>query len=160
MPAASAGARTLDVGRVVKPHGLGGEVVVELWSDPAVRLVPGASMDTDAGPLRVLSARPHQRRHLVRFAGVTDRAGAERLHGLALRAAPLEDPGVLWIHQLVGAAAVTAAGQALGTVVAVEANPASDLLVLDGGGLVPLRFVTDLQPGARVTVDVPEGLVD
>ena len=34
-------------------------------------------------------------------------------------------------------------GHELGTVTAVEANPASDLLVLDGGGLIPLRFVVE-----------------
>ena len=43
---------------------------------------------------------------------------------------------------------------------AVEANPASDLLVLAGGGLVPLRFVVDHQAGVRVAVDVPDGLLD
>jgi len=42
----------------------------------------------------------------------------------------------------------------------VEPNPASDLLVLTGGGLIPLRFVIDHQAGVRVTVDVPEGLLD
>ena len=48
----------------------------------------------------------------------------------------------------------------LGTVVSVEANPASDLLVLDGGALIPLRFVVGNEPGVRVTVDVPDGLLD
>jgi hypothetical protein len=43
---------------------------------------------------------------------------------------------------------------------AVEPNPASDLLVLAGGGLVPLRFVVAHEPGVSVTVDVPEGLLE
>ena len=51
-------------------------------------------------------------------------------------------------------------GTELGTVTGVEANPASDLLVLDGGGLIPLRFVTGSEPGVRVTVDIPDGLLD
>ena len=42
----------------------------------------------------------------------------------------------------------------------VEANPASDLLVLDGGALIPLRFVVGTVPGERVTVAVPDGLLD
>ncbi len=42
---------------------------------------------------------------------------------------------------------------------AIESNPASDLLVLDGGGLIPLRFVTGREAG-RVTVDIPLGLLD
>lgn len=150
----------LEVGRVVKPHGLTGEVVVDLWSEPDVRLAPGTSLLTDDGPLEVVAARPHQGRYLVRFAGVEDRAGAEALRGRTLLAEPLETPGVMWVHQLIGAQAVQPDGRVLGTVVAVEPNPASDLLVLDGGGLVPLRFVTEVDPGARVVVDAPEGLVD
>jgi hypothetical protein len=52
------------------------------------------------------------------------------------------------------------AGTVLGTIEGVEANPASDLLVITGGALVPLRFVVDSEPGVRVTVDVPDGLFD
>ena len=52
------------------------------------------------------------------------------------------------------------AGTRLGTVVSVEANPASDLLVLDGGALIPLRFVVGSVPGRRVTVELPDGLLD
>ena len=63
------------------------------------------------------------------------------------------------MHELVGAEVVDTAGVSRGTVVAVEANPASDLLVLEGGGLVPLRFVVSRRPG-RVVVDVPAGLLD
>jgi 16S rRNA processing protein RimM len=150
----------LEVGRVVKPHGLGGEVVVELSTDRIERLHPGASLHTDAGVLLVETARPHQSRHLVRFAGVGDRADADRLRGTVLMARAMRIEGVLWVHELVGAEAVASDGRPLGTVVAVEANPASDLLVLEGGGLVPLRFVTSLEPGRRVTVDVPADLVD
>ena len=115
---------------------------------------------TERGPLVVEDSRPHQGRYLVRFEGVLDRQGAEALRGVVLRATAVEVPGVLWVHELVGAEVVTVEGRVLGTVAAVEANPASDLLVLDGGGLVPLRFVTGHQAGQRVTVDVPEGLVD
>ncbi len=150
----------LVVGQVVKPHGLAGEVVVERWSDQPSRFRTGSVLSTDDGELVVAASRPHQGRDLVRFEGVGDRAGAEALRGLVLRAAPMEVPGALWVHELVGAEVVDAAGRVLGRVVAVEANPASDLLVLAGGGLVPLRFVTGHEPGVRVTVDVPEGLLD
>ena len=76
-----------------------------------------------------------------------------------LSAPPLDDPAALWVHELVGAEVVDTAGLPLGTVDAVQANPASDLLVLAGGGLVPLRFVVAHEPG-RVTVDPPPGLLD
>ncbi len=154
-----ADAAQLDVGRVVKPHGLRGEVVVELWSNRPERLEPGSELSTERGRLSVRDARPHQRRYLVRFWEVDDLAAAESLRGTVLRAPALDEPGVLWVHELVGAEVVTTGGRHLGAVRDVEANPASDLLVLDHGALVPLRFVVDHEPG-RLTVDIPEGLVD
>jgi 16S rRNA processing protein RimM len=69
------------------------------------------------------------------------------------------DDGEYWVHELVGARVVSADGRALGTVTAVEANPAHDQLVLDGGALVPMVFVTEHRDG-HVVVDVPEGLFD
>jgi ribosomal 30S subunit maturation factor RimM len=98
----------------------------------------------------------------VAFAGVDDRGGAEALRGRVLWAEPLDEPGTLWAHQLVGADVYDTGGGALGRVAALEANPASDLLVLEGepggGGLVPLCFVVEVTPG-RVVVDVPAGLL-
>ena len=69
---------------------------------------------------------------------------------------------VLWVHELVGSQVVDAAGQAIGPIVAVEANPASDLLVIEVAGrevLVPSVFVTDQRDGV-VVIDPPEGLLD
>ena len=55
----------------------------------------------------------------------------------------------------------TGAARALGVVASVEANPASDLMVLESGGLIPVRFVTAHDAAARtVDVDIPEGLLD
>jgi 16S rRNA processing protein RimM len=150
----------LDVARVVRPHGLGGEVVVEPWSDLPERLAPGSVLASDGGPLTVVAARPHQGRLLVTFDGVEGRPAAEALRGRVLRARAVERPGTLWVHELIGAEVVDRAGKVLGVVAAVEASPASDLLVLDRGGLVPLVFVVDHVPGRRVTVDVPEGLLE
>jgi 16S rRNA processing protein RimM len=146
----------LEVGRVVKPHGLKGEVVVDLITNRPDRLVPGARFEE----LEVVAVKPHQHRWIVLFAGRSTREDAEALRGRVLRAEPLEDDGsALWVHELIGAAVVDTAGATLGTVTAVEANPASDLLVLDGGGLIPLRFVVDHEDG-KVVVDPPEGLLD
>jgi 16S rRNA processing protein RimM len=98
-------------------------------------------------------------RWLVDFAGVGDRSAAEALQGTVLTAEPLDDPAALWVHELVGAEVVTVDGSPLGVVAAVEANPASDLLVLEGGGLVPLTFLVRTEAG-RVVVDPPAGLLD
>lgn len=148
---------------------MGGEVVVELVTNRVERVQPGAVLVSEHGELRVRRSRqlPATRRHrqagfperyLVAFAGVTSRQMAEALRGSVLRAPPLDEPGALWVHELVGSAVVDTQGTVLGTVVAVVANPASDLLELDAGALVPLRFVVSAQPG-RVVVEIPEGLL-
>jgi 16S rRNA processing protein RimM len=154
----------LEIGRVSRPHGLQGEVGVELWTDVRDRLAPGTTLHTDGGPLTVAHSRPHGRQFLVRFENVEDRSAAERLRGTVLSAEPLVIAGVLWVHELIGATVVLPEGRSIGVVEAVQANPASDLLVLEGGVLVPLCFVVAHEPGAAggptVTVDVPEGLLD
>ena len=101
-------------------------------------------------------------RYIVQFEDVADRSAADSLRGLELEAEPLDDVlDVLWVHELVGATVRDTAGTALGTVVSVEANPASDLMVLESGGLIPVRFVTAHDAAARtVDVDIPEGLLD
>jgi 16S rRNA processing protein RimM len=153
----------LEVGRVVKPHGLAGEVVVELVTNRVERVAPGSVLSSPGGPLEVQRSRPFEAtgagRWIVRFAGVSDHEGAEALRGVALSAVPLDDPDALWIHELIGSEVVDQAGAVLGRVRAVEANPASDLLVLAEGGLIPLRFLTARGPG-RLVVDVPPGLLD
>ncbi|HEX3980878.1 MAG TPA: hypothetical protein VHW93_06625, partial [Acidimicrobiales bacterium] len=109
---------------------------------------------------RVVRSSPHQGRFIVTFDGVVGIDAAERLRDVVLYAPPLDDPDALWIHDLIGARVEEAGGSVLGTVEGVEANPASDLLVLGGGALIPLRFVVSSEPGVRVVVDVPDGLLD
>ena len=70
------------------------------------------------------------------------------------------DDGTLWVHQLVGAVVVDQHGTQHSTVAALIENPASDLLELADGRLVPLVFMTAFQPGVRIDVDVPAGLLD
>lgn len=153
-------AARLEVGRVGRAHGLRGELAVVLSTDRDERVAPGSVLQTDSGDLVVVSARPHQHRWLVRFEGVDDRTTAELLQGRLLfaDALPSEDDE-LWVHELIGAAVEDAAGNALGVVVAIEANPASDLLVLDGDRLLPLVFLVRHEPG-RVVVNPPDGLWD
>ena len=150
----------LEVGRIIRPHGLRGEVVVDLWTDVLERLDGGAVLDTDRGALTVVGARPFQDRYLVQFEGIDDRLSADGWRGVVLRAPAVERPGTLWVHELVGSDLVTEAGEVVGRVAAVEPNPASDLLVLESGALVPLHFVLHQAAGRRLVVDLPEGLLD
>ncbi len=151
----------LEVGRIVKAHGIRGEVIVDLVSNrPEVRLAPGSVLRSERGDLAVRTASAHQGRWIVAFDGVEDRSGAETLRGLVLSAEPLDDDGdTLWVHDLIGSEVFDLAGRSYGPVEAVEANPASDLLVLSGERLVPLVFVKTRLPG-RVVIDPPPGLLD
>jgi 16S rRNA processing protein RimM len=151
---------TLEVGRIVRAHGLKGQVLVDLWSDRVERLAVGETLQSERGPLVVTASAAHQARFIVSLEGVTTREAAERLRGLVLSAPRIEDDSVIWIDQLFGADVFDAAGTLRGVVVDVEANPASDLIVLDSGALVPLTFVVSVDPNRRVVIDPPEGLFE
>jgi 16S rRNA processing protein RimM len=152
----------LEVGRIDKAQGLRGEVVVTLTTTETTRIAPGSALLAGDRLLVVAESRPHQHRWAVRFEGITDRESAEPLARAVLRAeAPEEtDPDDLWVHELIGSDVVEPDGTERGIVVAVQDNPASDLLVLDTGALVPLRFLVERDADGRLVVDVPAGLFD
>jgi len=170
----------LEVGRIVRAHGIRGEVVVEAVTNRPERFAAGSELTAAPGnpqgrPHRfvILRSGPHggperagrvsRSRWIVAFEGVLDRTQAESLRGVVLLGEPLpggdSDPDELWVHELVGAEVFDPSGAVLGRVAAVEANPASDLLVLEEGALVPMVFVVGVAPG-RVVIDPPAGLLD
>jgi len=162
----------LEVGRIVKAHGIRGEVVVEAVSNRRERFAAGALLHAGERAFCVRRAtrqggpdpagRMTRDRWIVSFEGIDDRNEAERLRGTVLHGDRLEhddDADELWVHELVGSELFDPAGRALGRVAAVEANPASDLLVLESGQLVPMVFVVEAAAG-RVVVDPPAGLLD
>ena len=152
----------LEVGRVLRAHGVRGDVVVRFTSDRPERRTPGAVLTGPGGALTVRAARPvpgSADDAVVAFEEVPSRDAAEALQGAVLRAAPIEDPDELWVHRLVGARVVDQDGVERGVVREVHEGVASDLLLLDDGHLVPVTFVVG-QEGDRVDVDVPEGLFD
>jgi 16S rRNA processing protein RimM len=149
----------LEVGRIIKPHGIRGEVIVDLLTNRPERVAAGSVLSSDVGDLEVLRSTPHQNRWIVAFDGVADRNRAEELRGTVLRAEPIEgEDDTLWVHELIGAVVYDVNGLFYGRVAEVEANPASDLLVLPQG-LVPLTFVVTQEPG-RVVIDPPDGLIE
>ena len=152
-------AELLEIGTIGRAHGTSGEVVVRLITNRVERLNPGSALVSPLGELVVVAARPHQDRWLVQFGGVETRTEAESLRGLVLKAPPLDDSDVLWVHELIGSTVQEFDGTDRGTEVAVVANPASDLLELDTGHLIPLTFVTKFE-AELVTVEVPDGLFD
>lgn len=163
----------LEIGRIVRPHGLRGEVVVELISNRPDRLAKGAAFEVGDRELVVNGVRAHKGRWLVMFDGVDSKESAELIRGFILSGEPPDAPNAgdpnagdpnegdqaLWVHRLIGSKVLDQTGAEVGAVVSIEANPASDLLVLDTGGLIPCRFVAS-HAGGEVHVDIPEGLLD
>ena len=162
----------LEVGRIVKAHGIRGEVVVEAVTNRPERFAPGAVLYAGERALAVRRASPQggpdpagrvtRARWIVSFDGVVDRNEAERLRDTVLTGDRLDhddEADEMWVHELVGSELLDPAGRVLGRVAAVEANPASDLLVLESGHLVPMVFVVEAAAG-RVVVDPPAGLLD
>lgn len=149
----------LEIGVVRRAHGLRGDVAVELTTDRLERTAPGARWFVAGEWLTIASAHPHGTRWLVSFAEVVSRPAAERLTNAIARAEPLDDPDALWVHDLIGAEVVEVSGVCRGAVTAVVANPAADLLELDGGALVPTVFVVERRDGI-VVIDPPDGLFD
>jgi 16S rRNA processing protein RimM len=169
----------LVVGRVVKAHGVSGEVVVEVRTDdPDTRFAPGAQLRAQprgGGPQRtyvVESAREHSGRMLVRLADVANRTAAEALRGSVFLVdtedlPPIDDPDEFYDHQLEGLRVVTTDGQLVGTVKEVLHTPAGELLSVtaETGAEVLVPFV-----GAIVTevslqshtieIDPPQGLLE
>ncbi|MFC4021302.1 ribosome maturation factor RimM [Micromonospora sp. GCM10011542] len=163
----------LIVGRIGKPHGVRGEVTVEVRTDePEARFAPGTVLRTEPGAasapvpangpgvpyrvpreLTIEASRWHQSRMLVAFDGVLDRETAEALRDTLLvvdsaDVAPPEDPEEFHDHQLVGLAVVTPTGERLGEVARVDHAPSSDLLVLrrPEGRTALIPFVTAIVP--------------
>ena len=152
----------LEVGRIDKAQGLKGEVVVTLTTTETSRIEPGSGLYAGDRLLVVAESRPHQHRWVVHFEGVDRREEAEVLARAVLRgeAPDSTDPDDLWVHELIGLGVVEPDGTARGAVEAVQDNPASDLLVLDSGALVPMRFVVGRDDAGRLVVDVPAGLFE
>jgi 16S rRNA processing protein RimM len=154
------GTQRLEIGRIGKAHGLRGEVVVEAISNRDERFLPGSVLYVVGAATAIATSRRHQNRWLVRFEGIEDRTAAEALRGIvvtgdALASLPEDE---VWVHDLIGASVSDRSGTDLGTVVAVEANPAHDILVTEEGVLIPIVFVVERGDG-RVVVDLPEGLL-
>jgi 16S rRNA processing protein RimM len=166
----------LVVGRIGRPHGLRGEVTVEVRTDdPELRFAPGATLATEptsAGPLTVVASWHHGSRLVLSLDGIGDRSAAERLRGtlLVVDVDPQESPPgqeEFFDHQLRGLEVCTVAGEPVGELHDVLHLPGQDVLVVrrpDGReALVP--FVAAMVPqvdldAGRVLIDPPPGLLD
>lgn len=171
------------IARIGKPHGIRGEVTVQVHTDdPAGRFVPGTVFTTRATTgsgvpreLTLAAARLHRETWLLHFEEIPDRTGAESLRGTTLHLVEDEDASAgddgdedAWYEDdLVGLSAYDPAGERLGEVSELITGAAQDLLVvrLEDGAEAMVPFVTAIVPevdveGGRVVIDAPPGLLD
>ena len=163
----------LMIGRVVKSHGVKGEVAVDVTTDdPDARFAVGEVLQGKQGnkehTLTIASVRPHQARLLVRFEEIPDRTAADSLRGTKFFAPPLDDADDdgFYEHELLGLRVIHD-GADIGEVTALQPGVAHSLLEFSGAegstGLIP--FVEEMVPevdleAGTVTVTPPEGLLD
>ncbi|MCK0175079.1 MULTISPECIES: ribosome maturation factor RimM [Mycobacteriaceae] len=169
----------LVVGRVVKAHGVTGELVIDVRTDdPEGRFTPGAELrgrQPKAGTEQryvVESVRPHGGRLLVRVDGVADRTAADALRGTLFvvdtaELPPIEDPDEFYDHQLEGLAVRTVGGDEVGVVAEVLHTAAGELLSVKtpDGAEVLVPFVNAIVPRVSladglVEIDPPDGLLN
>jgi 16S rRNA processing protein RimM len=168
-------AELLVVGRINRPHGVRGAVIVEGISDWPERFRPGARLLLEAAPSRfeevtVQSCSPHKGGLLMSLSGVADRDSAEGLRGCLLfipadEAAPLEEKEY-WIHDLIGMSVVNEEGGRLGVVTDYSSGTTQDLLLVEdnNGKDFAIPFVSEFikridRESSAITVRVIEGLV-
>ncbi|HEY8549969.1 MAG TPA: ribosome maturation factor RimM [Vicinamibacterales bacterium] len=169
------------VGIVARPHGLRGEVAVNLETDFAhERFRPGAELLIERqgrfDAVAVLGSRMHKGRPLVRFAGVADVGEAEPLAGCRLwireDARPELPEGQYYHSALIGCRVETQAGEPVGEVTAIDPSTGVPLLVIEKPAgargkrreaLVPLAesICRVIDPAnRRIVIEPPEGLLD
>ena len=131
------------VGRVGRPHGLDGSFVVEEASEAPERFAQGADLLADGEPAKVVaSKRAGQGRLVVKLDRRVERGAALEVPREAL---PAPDAGEWYVFQLVGLSVEEDGGRSLGKVADVETWPANDVVVLEGGAMLPLVDACVLQ---------------
>jgi 16S rRNA processing protein RimM len=165
------------VGRIGRPHGVRGDVVVGVRTDePELRFARGSRLDTDpvgVGPLTVVGHRWHSGDLLVRFEEISDRTAAAEIGGTWLLVdsavlGALDDPDEFRDGDLVGLSVRTVDGTVVGTVTDVL-HHGQDVLAIDpvatGGAQILIPFVKAIVPevdivGGVLVIDPPEGLLN
>lgn len=160
----------LRVARIGKPHGLRGEVKLNVFTDqPQERFVPGASFTINGGTnLRIETVRRHNEAWLVSFSGHQDRTSVEPLVGteLNVKVSSSQEDDAWYPHELIGAQVYLTDGQLIGKVIDLKHYPAQDLLEIKetNGSRFQLPFVMQLVPVVeaakqRIVITPPGGLL-
>ena len=162
------------VGRLGRPHGIRGEVTVEIRTDePELRYAPGSSLFVEGSSkvLKVESGRVHSGVLLLKLVGVDDRNGAEALRGMIVESEVDElelpdDEDEYYDRQLVGLFAFQD-GVSVGVVRDVLHLPGQDVLSIEltDGREMLLPFISEFVPvvdvaAQRIEITPPAGLME
>ena len=165
----------LAVGRIRKPHGLSGEVSIEVWTDFPERFAPGVALlwrgEAAERTLSIQGVRGHREQMLLKFEGVDDVDAARALQGgellVAVEDAHPAPDGFYYAHEVRGFSCEDAGGRVLGVASGLEHTPAGPMLSVDVGAgreaLVPFvhPIVVEVdREGRRIVLDPPEGLLE
>ncbi len=161
----------LVVGRIVRPHGIRGEVIVEPYSETIRSLEAGSVVfiKSPENPYTILALRNHRNRLILRIQGCEDREAAEGFRGTELQiptpdAEPLPE-GVYYRWQILGLKVKEDTGRLLGTVAEILETGANDVYIVRGDDtreiLLPaikdVILEVDLERG-QILVQLPDGL--
>ena len=127
------------VGRVVRPRGLRGEVIVEPASADPVNLTAFKEVfiegvDGTHQKKAVQKAQIHSGKVIMKFEGIEDRTTAGLLKGLFLLVPECKLPDLksdeFYVHDVIGLAVENSGGDYLGRIIDVYEFPAHDVYVM------------------------------
>ncbi len=162
----------LVVGRVLRPHGIRGLVIVGSLTNQPHRFDVGNQLlaGPERLPVTIKSVQPYKGKLMMSFKEVNgiEQAASCRHYDLAIPSseAGLPPEGEVWAYALEGLPVVDEAGSTVATAVAVVDNPAHELLhCKDLAGrefFVPMvsEFIAPIAPGAtQITIFPIEGML-
>lgn len=165
----------IQVGWVRKPHGIRGEVRIEVESDNPDRFVPGAELilrlpSGACRRLKIASSRFDKDSLLLGFVGIADRNAVETWRDARLEieeaALPALPKGEIYVFELVGCECFDKSAGLLGRVKDVVEDGGGLMLVVEKEGkILPIPYVNALVPevdvaARRIGVDLPTGLIE
>lgn len=163
----------LTVGFIRRPHGVRGEMIMDIHTDFPERLKPGTKVyvGEEHKPMTIASARPHGTGMLVGLRGLTTPELAGQLRNTyvyvpAKDRPPLPD-GKLYQHQILGMSVVTDDGKNLGKLTDIISTGANEVYVVtaEDGKEVLLPAIKDVilgydVPNSEIKVHLLDGLLD
>jgi 16S rRNA processing protein RimM len=135
----------LAVGRVIRPHGIKGDLTMKVLTDFPERLRPGRTVyiGDEHQPFQINSARPHGQTLMIKFKGIDNREQAATYGGQTVfvqtEKVPRLPEGEYYFHQLLGLTVIDEKGQVLGTLDSILETRANDVYIIktpDGSDLL------------------------